>query len=293
MVTFYRRLPKFDYLSPRTIAETLALLSQHKAKAKVVAGGTDLVPKLKRREIKTAEYIIDLKNLAGLDYIKHDEKTGLKIGALATIHAVEASRVIKQKFGILWQAAYSMASTQVRNRATIAGNICNAVPSADTAPALLALGAKLKLVSKKGKRTIPINNFFVGLGKTALSADEILQEIQIPDPPANAKGIYLKLSPRKTMDLAVVGVGVVVILDGEMCKDMRIALGAVAPTPIRAKRAEAVGRGKKLNDEVIANIAKIAAEESKPISDHRASAEYRKDMVEVLTKRAIKEAIRS
>ncbi|MCX6011075.1 MAG: FAD binding domain-containing protein [Chloroflexi bacterium] len=147
MVTFYRRLPEFQYRAPKTIDEALSLLSQYKEKARLIAGGTDVIPQLKRREGKAPQYIIDLKAIPNLDYINYDADNGLSIGALATIKAVTESPIIRDKFGVLCQAAESMASPQVRNRGTIAGNICNAVPSADTAPALLTLNAKLKLVS--------------------------------------------------------------------------------------------------------------------------------------------------
>ena len=293
MVTFYRRLPRFKYLAPKTIDEALFLLSQYKGRAKVIAGGTDVVPQLKRREIRAPEYIIDLKGISDLDYIKYDEVGGLTLGALATIHAVETSSIIREKFSVLFQAAESMASAQVRNRGTIVGNICNAVPSADTAPALLALEAKLKLLSQKGARMVNIEDFFTAPNKTVLSDEEILQEIQVPNLPPYSKGRYLKLTPRRSMDLAIVGVAVVVILGDGICNDIRIALGAVAPTPIRAKRAEGILRGQKFNSEVMEKAAQIAAEESRPIDDHRASAEYRREMVKVLVKRAIKQATRS
>jgi len=291
VTTFYRRLPKFNYLAPRTLDEALSLLSQHKGKAKVIAGGTDFVPKLKRREIRAPEYIIDLKAVPALDDIKYDAR-GLSLGALVTIRAVETSATIGEKFGILAQAAQSMASPQVRNRGTIAGNICNAVPSADSAPALLTLGARLKLISRKGERIVNIEDFFTGSNQTALNDEEILQEIQIPTPPPDSQGIYLKLTPRRAMDLAIVGVAVVAIAEDGVCKDIRIALGAVAPTPIRAKKAEDVLKNQKFNDNIIEKAARTASGEAKPIDDHRASAEYRRDMVEVLVKRAIKQAIR-
>jgi len=293
MTIFYRRLPRFNYLAPATLDEALSLLARYKGKARVIAGGTDFVPKLKRREIGAPEYVIDLKGIAGLDNIKYDAASGLSLGALVTIGAVETSAIIQEKFGILAQAAQSMASPQVRNRGTIAGNICNAVPSADSAPPLLTLGARLKLVSQKGERTVGIEDFFTGPGQTALADDEILQEINIPHPPPNSKGVYLKLTPRRAMDLAIVGVAVVIIPKDGICKDIRIALGAVAPTPIRAKDAEAVLNGQKLDDRLIEKAALTAAGQSKPIDDHRASAEYRRDMVEVLVKRAIKQAIGS
>jgi CO/xanthine dehydrogenase FAD-binding subunit len=246
---------------------------------------------LKRREIKAPEYIINLKGIPNLDYIKYDEVGGLRLGALVTIHAVETSPIVQERFGVLFQAAESMASTQVRNRGTIAGNLCNAVPSADTAPALLTLEASLKLTSQKGERIVNIEDFFTGPNETVLTNEEILQEIHVPNLPPHSRERYLKLTPRRSMDLAIVGIAVVVTAEDGICNDIRIALGAVAPTPIRARRAEDIVRGQKLSDEVIERTARIAAEECRPISDHRASAEYRCDMVEVLTKQAIKQAI--
>lgn len=292
MVTFYRRLPKLEYLAPKTIDEALSLLSQYKEKARLIAGGTDLIPQLKRREGKTPHYIIDLKDIPDLDYINYDADNGLSIGALATIKAVINSSIIRDKFGVLSQAAESMASPQVRNRGTIAGNICNAVPSADTAPALLTLDTKLKLVGQKGARVVAIEDFFTGPNRTALN-NEILQEIQIPTPPPRSKGVYLKLSPRRAMDLAIVGVAVVVVPDNGKCKDIRIALGAVAPTPLRAKKTEAVLKGQGFDENLIEKAAQAAAGEARPIDDHRASAEYRREMVKVLTRRALEQAIRS
>jgi CO/xanthine dehydrogenase FAD-binding subunit len=291
MVTFYRRLPAFDYLTPKTIDEALSLLSQYKD-AKLIAGGTDLIPQLKQRATKLPQYLIDLKNIPDLDHIKYDAKNGLTIGALATIKAVIDSPAIRDKFSILSQAAGSMASPQVRNRGTISGNICNAVPSADSAPALLTLEAKLKLVGPRGERIVAIGDFFTGPNRTVLK-DEILLEIQVPTPPPKSQGVYLKLSPRRAMDLAMVGVAALVIPDDGKCKDIRIALGAVAPTPLRAKKAEAVIRGQKPDSKLIEKAATIAAGEARPIDDHRASAEYRREMVRVLTRRAIEQAVRS
>jgi len=155
VVTFYRRLPRFDYIAPKTVDEALSLLSRYKGKAKVIAGGTDLVPKLKRRQIETPSCIVDLKGISDLDCIRYDEKDGLRFGALTTSRAIETSPVIKGKFTVLAQAASSIGSVQVRNRGTVGGNICNAVPSADTAPALLTLQARLKIVSHKAESDLP------------------------------------------------------------------------------------------------------------------------------------------
>lgn len=289
MTIFHRRLPQFNYLAPTTLDEALSLLSRYKGRAKLIAGGTDLVPKLKRREMGAPEHIIDLKGIADLDKIKQNG-SGLTIGPLVTIGAVETSSIIQQEFAILSQAAQGMASPQVRNRGTIAGNICNAVPSADSAPPLLTLGARLKLVSQKGERTVGIEEFFTGPNRTVLNDDEILLEIQIPPMPPKSRGVYLTMTPRQAMDLAIVGVAVIATPEDGLCKDIRIALGAVAPTPIRAKQAEEIAKGKQFDDSLIQKTAEAAAAEAKPISDHRASAEYRKDMVEVLVRRAIKQA---
>lgn len=293
MVTFYRRLPRFEYVQPNSIDEALYLLVTHKGEAKLIAGGTDLLPKMKRREIKSTKYVIDLKGLPDLEYIKYDDKKGLSIGALTTIHAIETSPVIEQRFSILAQAASTMAAPQVRNRGTVAGNICNAVPSADSAPPLLTLEARLMLMSHKGERIVKIEDFFTGPNETVLTGEELLAEIRIPPLPPNSRGAYLKLTPRRSMDLATVGVAAVVIREDGLCKDIRIALGAVAPTPIRAKRAEEIIRGQRFSDKLIEKTAQTAAEESRTIDDHRASADYRREMVQVLVSRAINQSIKS
>ena len=290
MVTCYRRLPEFNYLRPESLDEVLSLLEKYKGRAKVIAGGTDIIPKLKRREIKPPQYLIDIKNIHKLDYIKNG-KNGLKMGALTTINTVESSPIIQQEYNLLYQAARSMASVQIRNRGTIAGNICNAVPSADNAPALLVLDAKIKLLSVKSSRIVEISKFFTGPNKTVIAPGELLQEIKIPQPAANSKSLYIKLTPRHSMDLAVVGVAVLIDYQGNIVRDIKIALGAVSPTPIRARKAEAYLLGKKLDEVSINSAAEIAAGEAQPISDHRASAEYRKDMIAVLTRRAINQLL--
>ena len=290
MVTFYRRLPKFDYVSPSSLNEALNLLQTSKPEQyKVYAGGTDVIPKLKARLVQTPKSLIDLKGIPGMDHIQYDDKKGLRIGALATIFSVAHSPVVQEKYPVLAQAANSIASVQIQNRGTIAGNLCNAVPSADSAPALLCLGAKMVCQSSLGERIINLDSFFIGPNETILEPTEIVTEIQIPPPTNGNYGVYLKLSPRTKMDLAIVGVAVVVKADNGKFKDVRIGLGAVAPTPIRAIKAEQRLNGEKINDPIIEEAAKIAAAESSPLDDHRASAEYRRMMVEVLVKRALQE----
>jgi CO/xanthine dehydrogenase FAD-binding subunit len=285
--TFYRRLPKFEYIRPATVDEALVLLARHGARAKVLAGGTDLVPALKRREMSAPDYVMDLKAVPGLDAVSYDERSGLRIGPLATIASVAQSPLVGDRFSALALAAASMASPQVRNRGTIGGNICNAVPSADSAPALLALGASVTLMGPKGERSVPVDQFFTGPKTTVLAGDEMLFEIGVPSPPPGSRSVYLKLSPRHSMDLAVVGVAAAGILEDGICKDVKIGLGAVAPTPIRAPMAEAILVGNRVTGELIEEAARSALNLCSPIDDHRASREYRCDMVYVMTRRAL------
>ncbi len=287
MAVFYRRLPKFQYTAPKTFDEALHLLGDQKGRARLLAGGTDLIPQLKRRGTSIPETVIDLKGIADLEAVSFDEGTGLTIGALTTINAVSRSPVIQKRFSILAQAASTMASPQVRNRGTFAGNICMAVPSADSAPALLSLGAQVRLKGPGGERIVPLEAFFTGPRRTVIEADEILQSILVPTPEKGFRGIYLKFSPRHSMDLAIVGVAIAGVAEAGVCKKICLALGAVAPTPIRASQAEALLIGQRLNPEVIEATARLASEECRPIDDHRASADYRRDMVYMLTKRAI------
>ena len=293
MVTFYRRLPKFDYIKPSSVEEALETLGDKpKGTVKVYAGGTDVVPKLKERLISAPDLLVDLKGIPDMEYITHVKGNGVCIGALTTIHSVVHDRGVKEEFGILAEAANSIAARQIQQRGTVAGNVCSAVPSADSAPALLCLGAKLKCVSPRGERVIDIEDFFVGPGETVLDGDELLREIEIPRMPEGGKGAYIKLSTRSRMDLALVGVGAVVSAKNGIFQDVRIGLGAVAPTPIRATKAEEKLRGEKVDDGVIAEAGRLAAEASAPIDDHRASAEYRRLMVEVLVKRVIRQALK-
>jgi CO/xanthine dehydrogenase FAD-binding subunit len=290
VVTFYRRLPKFDYVTPSSLKEALDLLQTGKpGQYQVYAGGTDVIPKLKARLVQTPESLIDLKGIPGMDHIQYDDRDGLRIGALATIFSVAHSPVVQEKYPVLAQAANSIASVQIQNRGTIVGNLCNAVPSADSAPGLLCLGAKVVCQSSLGERVIDLDAFFKGPSETVLEPTEIVTEIQVPPIPDGSRGVYFKLSPRSKMDLAITGVAVIVGMDNGIFKDVRIGLGAVAPTPIRAIRSEQRLHGERINDQVIEESAKLAATESKPLDDHRASAEYRRMMVEVLVKRAIKE----
>ncbi len=287
-------LPKFNYLAPQSIAEACALLAEHQEKAKVIAAGTDLLVQMKHKEVKP-QYIIDLKRIPGLDYIRYDDQSGLQIGALTTIRAIETSPLVQQSFSILSQAAGLLGTVQIRNRGTIGGNLGNAAPSAETAPALMALAAKAKIVGSKKERVVALEDFFLGPGETVLQPDEMLTEIQVPNPAALSSGVYLKHTVRRMAELAIVGVGVLITWNGtgQTCGDVRIILGAVAPTPLRVERAEEVLKGQQLSGELMEKAAQIASEESRPIDDIRSAAEYRRKMVRVLVKRALEQATES
>jgi carbon-monoxide dehydrogenase medium subunit len=285
-------LSKFEYLAPETSAEACSLLGQYKGKTKILAGGTDLLPKMKQNFIESPQYLVDIKKIEGLNSIEYNDRDGLRLGALVTISDLVASSIISHRFGILGEAARTMASRQIRNRATIGGNLCNASPAADTAPALISLGGQASIAGLNGERIVALEEFFSGPGRSVLQGDEILTGIRVPIPLPRTGGAYLKLSPREK-DLATVAVAALITLDsaGTVCEDTRVVLGAVAPTVIRAVDAEKALRGKAITEDVIQESAQIASEESRPISDIRGSAEYRKEMVAVLARRAIKRAL--
>ncbi len=281
----------FEYFEPLSIKEAVSLLNKYGNKAKVLAGGTDLVPLLKDKTL-SPEYVISVGKLADLDYIKSDGKKGLRIGALTTIRSIETSKHLKPiNCAILCQAASQMASMSIRNVGTLAGNLCNASPSADMAPALLALGATVKLVSASGERTLSLDDFFVGPGSTAIKPNELLTEIQIPVPSPHTGGSYIKYVTRGGEELALIGVAALLTIGADgICSAARIALGAVAPTPVRATQTEKLLTGKKIDDNLVKKAAQTASDEARPIDDIRGSAEYRREMLKVFTRDAIKQA---
>ena len=284
------RLPKFEYCAPKTIDEACLLLSQHKEQAKVIAGGTDLLVQMKHKEVRP-RYLINLRSIPGQDYITYDEKDGLRIGAQTTLRAIENSSLIRERFSILAQAAGQLGTMQVRNRGTIGGNLCNAAPSAEMAPPLIALGARVRIRVAGGERVVPVEDFFTGPGQTVLKPDEVVTEIQVPDLPHRSGGVYMRHSIRKALDLPLVGVGVVITMDKDVLADVKIALSAVAPTPIRARRAEDVLKGNKPEDPLLEKAGLTASEEASPRDSMRASAEYKRRIIGVLIKRAIKQAM--
>jgi CO/xanthine dehydrogenase FAD-binding subunit len=298
MTTFYNRMPRVDYVKPKSFVEAIAFLAEGNDGCRAYAGGTDVIPKLKNRILDPQgrfavlpKTLVDLKGIIDADYIHYDPQNGLKIGALTSIRSVAKSSIVKEKYPMLSHAAGSIASIQVQNRGTIAGNICNAAPSADSAPSLLCLSAHLLCIGKSGERLIEIDDFFTGPGQTTLAADELVKEIQIPALPENGHGVYIKLSLRKKMDCAIAGAAALVVMEDGRFKDVKIGLGAVAATPMRAKKAEAALIGQAPATELIKKVADTAAAESSPITDHRASAEYRKMVVAVLVERTINQSL--
>lgn len=271
---------------PKTIEEAVSLLADHGKEAQIIAGGTDLL-NLLRTHALIPKYLINIARIPGLDCIRYDEGDGLRIGALATLNAVWLSKVVEASYPLLHEAIGQMGSNQVRNMATVVGNLCRASPSADTAPPLLALEARVKIVGPTETRILPLEAFFTGAGETALKHYEILIEIQVPGLPVGTGVAFLKAT-RVAVDLAKVNVASVLMVKDGVCEDVRIALGAVAPTPIRAKKAEEVLKGKKLENKIIEEAAEIAAGETKPITDIRSPADHRRELSKVLVRRAIK-----
>jgi carbon-monoxide dehydrogenase medium subunit len=283
-----KRTEPLDMYQPTSVQEASRLLKQHGPGGRFLAGGTDLVIAMKEKGL-VPKYVVDLKKIAGLAGIRENGDGSISIGALTTMRDVEVSPLITQKYPFLAQSAAEVGSIQIRNRATVGGNMANATPSADVAPALIALNATAKIAAGSGERSVLLEEFFRGPGQTVMSGEEILTEVTIPKTSDRLVGEYIKFSPREMMDLAYVGVAVVYNLDArdKTCTDVRIVLGAVAPTPIRAKKAEAALEGQALSEALAEKTGAIAAQESKPISDVRSTAEYRRAMVGAMTKRAI------
>lgn len=283
-----KRTEPFEFYQPATLQEASRLLKDNGPGGRFLAGGTDLVIALKEKGL-LPKYVVDLKRIPGLAGIRENSNGGITLGALTTMREIEISPLITKKYPFLAQSAAEVGSIQIRNRATIGGNMANATPSADTAPALIALNATAKIVGATGERSINLEEFFKGPGQTVMSAEEILTEVTIPKTGPRLVGEYIKFSPREMMDLAYVGVAVAYNLGekDKKCDGVRIVLGAVAPIPIRAKRAEAALEGQVLTEQLAEKIGAIAAEEAKPISDVRSSAEYRRAMVGAMTKRAL------
>lgn len=283
---------RFKLLQPTNLSEALQMKKNYGEKARVLAGGTDLLVLLKDRKLK-AEAVMSLGRLRELNFVRFDEGRGVTLGALVTHAGVAASPIVRQKFPDLAEACSQVGAVQIQNLGTVGGNLCNASPAADAAPPLLLMDAVLTLASTRGERSVSIHDFFLGPRHTVLAPDEILKEIFVPQAAGRRGATYLKLGRRQAMEIAIVGIGVAVHLNGsdQVVSECRIAMGSVAPTPVRARQGEQILRNREIKDELIEEAAAVAADEASPISDIRATRDYRLDMIRVLCRRAMGEAL--
>jgi carbon-monoxide dehydrogenase medium subunit len=296
-------LPEFQYLVPQSLEEACVMLGRYGPQAQLLAGGTDLLVKMKSGLLKPS-YLISLKCVDELKGIRQQPGVGVVIGARTTHNELVSSPILASRFRSVCAAAATMAGYQIRNAGTLGGNLVNAVPSADLPPILIALQAKVRLAGHGPtpgnattafpggpvERTLELEEFFVGPGKTVLQPGEILAAVIIPEQ-ATSGSNYQKFGLRQAEALAVVGVASAVTMEGDIMQEVRIALGAVAPTPMRARQAEALLRGQKVSEKLIAMAGGFAAVVARPISDIRGSAEYRRHLVEVLTRDSLRAAI--
>jgi carbon-monoxide dehydrogenase medium subunit len=282
---------RFEYLEARTLRQAVRMLQQHGPQARIVAGSTDFLVRW-RAGFWHPDYVVNIQRIPGMGRVTFSRRNGLRLGALVTIQALEQHTAIRRHYPALAAAAASFAGVQVRNLATVGGNICNASPSGDMLPALLAYGAECRLSGPDGHRQVPLDQLFAGPGRTVLAPDEVLTEITLPPPPPGTGSLYIKHSPRGAMDIATVGVASAVTVDRRsgVCADARIALGAVAPTPLRAYAAEEMLRGQELSAELLQAAADQAMSQASPIDDIRGTAHYRREMSGVLTRRTLERA---
>lgn len=283
------RPAKFEYFDPHTTGEALKLMETYGEDAKVLAGGLSLVPMMKMR-LAQPKFVIDITKIPALSFILESEDAGLSIGALTTYSALIDSRVVQTKFPILAEVGKALGDTQTRNRGTIGGNLCHADPACDYPPVILVLNGEVKVKGPSGERTIKASDFFEDLFTTKLKTGELMTEIRVP-PLAPNTGLSYKKFNQRSGDFAIVSTAVAITVEKKnVCKEVRIALGSVAPIPIRAIDAEKALTGKAITDQLIEEASKLAIKGTKPTSDIHGSAAYRTEMIPVITKRALKEA---
>jgi carbon-monoxide dehydrogenase medium subunit len=279
----------FEYFEPKTVEETTQLLSKYGKKAKILAGGIDLIPRMRKGDIK-AEYIINIQKIPDLEYIDSNPKKGVNLGAMARLHSIETSEAIRKGYPILYEAIHQIASVQAKYMGTAVGNLCVATPASDVATALSALGAELKIAGTKGERTESIESFYPDYLRTSLKPGEMVTGLFLPNPRPGTGAAFLNLV-RTHADIAKVSVAVTILIKNGVCQESRIVIGAAAPTVFRATKAEAVLKGQKLNPQGINKAAETASGETKPITDLRSTAEYRREMTKVLVRRALEKAL--
>jgi carbon-monoxide dehydrogenase medium subunit len=283
-------MKRFEVVQPDGVEDCLRALAAHGPEAKLLAGGTDLLPQLKNGLLQP-RCVVDLSRIVRLRTLDHGGGGGLSLGAAVTARELERDRGVQARYPALAESGALIGSVQVRNLATVGGNLCNAAPSADMAPPLLALEADAVIAGHGGERRVPLSAFFTDVRRTVLAPDELLLELVIPAPAPRSGGSYLRHTPRRELDIAVVGVASQLTLTDGVCARARIALAAVAPTPLRATAAEQALQGRPVTAELIEQAAGLAAEAARPISDQRGSAEFRRHLVRVLTRRTLTTAL--
>ncbi len=289
-MTYPSRLPRFEYAGPQSLAEVLALAADAgEGKAMLLAGGTDALLQLRRRE-RVPRLVIGLKRVAEMDFVREEPDGSLAIGATTTLQSLLCSPLVRERYGVVAQTAAGIGGRELRNVATIGGNIAGALPCADMPPALMTLDAQVRLSSPRGERWVALERFFPEFGRTAALEGEVLSAIRLPPAPANGAGVYIKFHDRASMDMTVVGISAFVVAEGDVVRDIRLALANSGPTVFRAHSAEALVRGSKMSEDLLQAAADAACSESTPRTSWRASGEYRKQLIRALTRRAIRQA---
>jgi len=279
-----------DYANPHSVREAVDILAEYREYSGLLAGGTDVLVQL-RGGRKTVDLLVDAKNIPELNEITYDPVTGLTLGAAVACHRIYGNAAVAQAYPALIDSASLIGGIQIQGRASIGGNLCNAAPSADAIPTLIALGVTCNITGADGTRQVAVEDFCTAPGQNQLQPDEILVSLHFPPPVANSGARYIRFIPRNEMDIAVVGVGVSVTLDNHTFKSARIALASVAPTPLFVTKAGDALIGKPVNEENIQLAANIARDAAKPITDMRGTIEFRNHLCEVLTRRALNTAI--
>jgi len=281
---------RFDLVLPNSLDDCLKILAERGPQAKLLAGGTDLLPQMKNGVLKPA-LVVDLSGISRIRQVQNSNGQGLRIGAAVTARELEVNPAVRGAYLSIAESAAMVGSLQVRNLATVGGNLCNAAPSADMAPPLIALEAQAVIAGPRGERRVPMADFFTGVRQTVLAPNELLVELIVPPPGAHSGGQYLRHTPRRELDIAVVGVASQLTMTDGRCTKARIALASVAPTPVRATAAERSLEGQAVTPDAIERAATLAIEAAKPISDQRGSIEFRKHLVRVLTRRTLTTAL--
>jgi carbon-monoxide dehydrogenase medium subunit len=283
---------RFDYYEPQSVKDACALLDENGDEARLIAGGTALLIMM-RMKLLNPRVVVSLAKLPDFETIRFDPKQGLTIGAGVRHRDIELHPAVREHYALLHETFSKVAQPRIRNMATLGGNLCQGDPLTDPGASLLALDASVVLASSRGQRTLPLDEFFIDYYQTAVEPGEIMTEIRVPPPEKNLRWAHIKFLPRSQEDFATVGIALALRTTDGRCDDVRLALNSAGPTIFRAKKAEAILRGQKISDKVIGEVAENAAAESDPIDDNRGSADYKREMVKVLVRRAAAQALRS